>query len=90
MDENHVEGALQNIAGKIHDAVGGLTGGTQAQVAGKARQLAGQAQRAYGEVFDQAQDATSNVSRRVEQQPLTSLLIAVAAGYALGWLTLRR
>ena len=86
MSENRVEGAFQNVAGKVQDAVGY----TRTQVEGKARQVAGKVQGAYGKAADQAQDIAASVSRRVEQRPLMAILIAGAAGYVLGRLTHRR
>lgn len=90
MSENRVEGAFQNVAGKVQDAVGGLTGDTRTQAEGKARQVAGKAQGAYGEAADQARDVAASIGRGVEQQPLAALLIAGVVGYALGWLSHRR
>lgn len=56
----------------------------------KTRQVAGEAQEALGEAADQARDATRTVSRGVEQQPLTAILMAAAFGYGLAVLTPRR
>lgn len=90
MSENRVEGAFRNAAGKVKDAVSDLTGDARTQAAGKIRQVAGNAQSAYGEAADQASELAANVSRSVERQPLTALLIAGAVGYVLGWLMRRR
>jgi uncharacterized protein YjbJ (UPF0337 family) len=90
MSENRVEGAFRNVAAKVQDAVGGLTGYTRTQFEGKARQVAGKVQSAYGKGADQAQDIAESVSRSVEQRPLMAVLIAGAVGYALGRLTHRR
>jgi hypothetical protein len=49
----------------------------------KARQVAGNAHDAYGEVVDQARDATETLSQKVEQKPLIALLIAGSLGYVL-------
>jgi len=84
------EGAFQNVAGKVQDSVGGLTGDAKTQAEGKARQVAGKVQDAYGEAADQAQDIAANVNRSVEQQPFAAILIAGVVGYVLGWLTHRR
>lgn len=90
MSENRVEGAFQNVAGKVQDAVGGLTGDTRTQAEDKARQVAGKVQGAYGEAADQASDLAAAVSRNVEQQPFAALLIAGVVGYMLGWFMHRR
>ena len=90
MKKASVQGALQDFAGKVQDATGGLTGNARTQLEGMTRQLAGQAQGAYGEALDQARDATQAVGRSVRQQPMAALLIAVAVGYGIAWLTLPR
>lgn len=90
MNENRVEGAFQNVAGKVQDAVGGLTGDSRTQAEGKARQVAGKVQDAYGQAADQARDAAGSVGRLVEQQPVAALLIAGLVGCVLGWLSHRR
>jgi len=55
----------------------------------KARQIAGEAKVAYGQAADQARSATHSLSRSVQQQPLTDMLIAGALGCALAWLAPR-
>jgi ElaB/YqjD/DUF883 family membrane-anchored ribosome-binding protein len=72
---------IQNVAGKVQDA---LTGDTRAQIEVQARRVASHARDAYGEVAEQAADAVTAVGKGVEQQPLIALLIAGAIGYALG------
>ena len=85
-----VEGAFRNVAGKVQDAVGGLTGDTRTQVEGKARDVAGKVRVAYGDAADQASDLAAAVSQNVAKQPLTALLIASVVGYMLGWFVHRR
>ncbi len=82
MDENRVEGAGRNFAGKVQDAVGGLTGDAAVQARGKVNQAAGQAQNAYGSAID-------GVKGFVEETPIAALLSALGVGIVLGWL-LRR
>jgi ElaB/YqjD/DUF883 family membrane-anchored ribosome-binding protein len=72
---------IQNVAGKVQDA---LTGDTRAQIEVQARRVASHARDAYGEVAEQAAEAVTAVGKGVEQQPLIALLIAGAIGYALG------
>ncbi len=47
--ENQGEGLGKEVAGKIRNAVGGLTGDTSEQLKGKAKELEGKAQRRIGE-----------------------------------------
>ncbi|RZL45105.1 MAG: CsbD family protein [Variovorax sp.] len=77
------EGTLQNIAGRVQDAVGGATGDTSVQAEGKARQLAGKAQQTYGDVLNQVREsAVSN--------PVGTIAVAAGAGFVLGALFSRR
>ena len=41
MNSNQLDGTMKDAAGKVQDAVGGLTGDVELQAEGKARQLAG-------------------------------------------------
>ncbi len=45
---------------------------------------------AASEIGDRATHATQDLSRRVEEQPLTSLLIAAGAGFLVGLVLGRR
>jgi hypothetical protein len=56
----------------------------------KGRRVASDARVAAGEAVDQARDATGTLSRNVEEQPLSSILVASFLGYALARLVPRR
>ena len=56
----------------------------------KGRQVAGNAREVYSEAADQARDATKTLSRSVDQQPLSALVIASILGYFLARLVPRR
>ena len=47
--ENQIKGAGKEVAGKVRNAVGGLTGDTSEQMKGKAKEMEGKAQRKVGE-----------------------------------------
>src|ERR1700722_8976086 len=83
MTNDRVTGAFEDAAGKVQDAVGGLTGDAAAQIKGKVRQVAGKAQSVYGEATDQAENAFNGVIRRVQDNPVAALLIAAGVGYIL-------
>lgn len=76
------EGTVQNIAGKIQDAVGGATGDTSTQLEGKARQAAGKAQAAYG-------DALNQVRESAVANPLATIGVVAGIGFVLGALWAR-
>lgn len=76
------EGTVQNIAGKIQDAVGGATGDTGTQLEGKARQAAGKAQAAYG-------DALNQVRESAVTNPVATIAIVAGLGFVLGALWAR-
>ncbi|GAB5095316.1 CsbD family protein [Caballeronia sp. LP006] len=77
MVQDQVEGAAQQVVGKVQDAVGALTGDSETQVAGKTRQALGSLQQSYGETVDQLRVA-------VASQPINGLLIAATVGFVLG------
>lgn len=77
MNSNQLEGSVKDAAGKVQDAVGGLTGDVDLQAEGKARQIAGKAQAAYGDGVEQVAEAARN-------NPLGALLIALGVGFLLG------
>ncbi|ACD19990.1 CsbD family protein [Paraburkholderia phytofirmans] len=77
MNSNQFEGTVKDAAGKVQDAVGGLTGDAELQAEGKVRQLAGKAQAKYGDSVDQVAETTRN-------NPIGALLVAVGVGFLLG------
>lgn len=77
MNSNQVEGTVKDAAGKVQDAVGGLTGDAALQAEGKVRQLAGKAQATYGDSVDQIAETTRN-------NPIGALLFALGVGFVLG------
>jgi uncharacterized protein YjbJ (UPF0337 family) len=83
MDKNEVEGTIRNVAGRIEDAAGALTGDTGHQIKGKARQVAGTAQAKAGEVLD-------DVREFAVAKPVGAVLIAAGIAFALGMLFARR
>lgn len=52
MTDQRIEGAADQIEGKVENGLGRLTGDTRAQVEGKLKQAKGQALDAYGRVID--------------------------------------
>ncbi len=77
------EGTMQNIAGRIQDAVGGATGDTSTQLEGKTRQLAGKAQQSYGDVLNQVRESALT-------NPIGTLAVAAGAGFIIGAIWARR
>lgn len=83
VDTNRIQGAMEDVAGKVQDGMGGLLGDTAAQATGKAKQFAGQAQGYYGESLDNVRDMTT-------ERPLVAVAAAVGVGFILGALLARR
>lgn len=77
MNTNQLDGTLKDAAGKVQDAVGGLTGDLDLQAEGKARQVAGKAQAKYG-------DSVEQIAQTARNNPLGALVIAVGVGFLLG------
>jgi uncharacterized protein YjbJ (UPF0337 family) len=82
VDENEVEGTIRNVAGKVQDAAGGLTGDESLQAKGKFNQAAGNAQQTFGAAADELRET-------VKQSPLSALAIVGAVALAVGFLARR-
>ncbi len=83
MTTDQIKGSIQDIAGKVQDAVGGATGDPGLQVKGKVRQAAGQLQQSYGEFLD-------NFRETAVANPLATLAVVGGVGFLLGVLWARR
>ena len=57
MNRNQVKGAVKDIAGKVHEKVGKVTGSTSQQLKGAAKQVEGKAQKGVGNLQEAAQYA---------------------------------
>lgn len=57
MNKDQVKGAVKNIAGKVQEKAGKLTGNKEQQVEGLDKQIAGKAQKNYGDAKAVAKDA---------------------------------
>ena len=57
MDKDRIAGSAKDVAGKVEDAVGNMTGNAQTQAAGRAREAEGTVQNLYGQAKDTARDA---------------------------------
>jgi uncharacterized protein YjbJ (UPF0337 family) len=95
MDNDRIEGATKEFAGKAESVVGDLAGEAKTQASGRAREAAGKMQNLYGQAKDVARDATEAavdyakgdgaeaVAKLVHQNPIGSLVAAGIAGFAL-------
>ena len=83
MNNDQVEGAVRNVAGKIEDAAGALTGDAEHQLKGKVQQVAGAAQAKAGDILDGARELAAD-------KPVGTVLIAAGVAFVLGMLFARR
>jgi uncharacterized protein YjbJ (UPF0337 family) len=83
MNKHEVEGTVRNVAGKIEDAAGALTGDAEHQIKGKAREFVGAAQAKAGEALDEVREFAA-------EKPISTVLIAAGVAFALGVLFGRR
>lgn len=97
MDENRIEGAANEGAGRIQDAWGGLTGDTATQAKGKWREARGVAQKLFGQAREQMGDQFGDRARQarerldrtvglIETKPLAAVGVATFVGLTLGLL----
>ncbi|WP_072572385.1 CsbD family protein [Granulibacter bethesdensis] len=77
------EGKAEELAGKVQEGIGRLTGDTETEIHGKARQRYGEAQSALAETCDTVKSFTADY-------PLTALGIAAGIGFLVGVITGRR
>jgi uncharacterized protein YjbJ (UPF0337 family) len=81
--KEQIEGALQDIGGKLQDAVGAAAANPGLQVKGKARQAAAKVHQTYDEALDSLREtAVSN--------PIATLAAVAGIGFLLGVLWARR
>jgi len=57
MNRNQVEGTTKDVAGKVQQKVGEVTGSTSDQIKGVGKQIEGKVQKGVGNVEDAMQDA---------------------------------
>jgi uncharacterized protein YjbJ (UPF0337 family) len=83
MDDNQIEGAFQEAAGKIEETVGDIAGDAKTQVSGKARQVSGRVQQTYGQVV-------GGVREFAAENPIGAVVGAAGLGILLGLILTRR
>lgn len=101
MDNDRIEGATKDFAGKAESAIGDIAGEAKMQASGRAREVAGKVQNLYGQAKDVARDATNAavtyakgdgkqaVTNLVHENPIGSLVAAGVVGFALALLISR-
>jgi uncharacterized protein YjbJ (UPF0337 family) len=111
MNEDRIEGAAKDFAGKAENAFGNAAGDKKSQASGSAREMAGKAQNLYGQAKDAVQDAADKatdyakdvynnrgdairdgsdaLAKKVQDNPIGSLVTAGAIGFALALILAR-
>lgn len=102
MDENRIEGVARTIGGKVEGAVGELTGDQKAQADGMIDKTVGKAQELYGkakdtvrevggdygsQLLDQVEEYGDMLAEKIDERPITSVLIAAGIGFLLAMAT---
>jgi len=57
MNKDQVKGVLKDIAGKVQEKAGQLTGSKEQQVKGLGKQISGNAEKSYGDVKEVIKDS---------------------------------
>jgi len=60
MNKDQVKGEAKNIAGKVQEQVGKISGSKEQQVKGQAKQVTGKIQRGVGDVEQSVKDSKKN------------------------------
>lgn len=104
MDKDRIAGSAKDFAGKVEGTVGDIAGDAEAQAAGRVREATGTAQNAAREATDAAvsyakdayensgdtfRDGSQAIAKKVQDNPLGSMLIAGGIGFALALLMTR-
>ena len=87
---NDLEAIREDLAALKRDlaaAVETMRGQASGSVAGLAQEISDQASALYREVTDRGSKATQALGSKVEEQPLTSVLLAFAVGYIVSRIT---
>ena len=73
---DRLEGTARDMGGRVQETVGDMTGDSKTQARGL-----------YNQASGQAQQAASQVSDLIKDQPIVATLLAIGFGYILGRLT---
>jgi uncharacterized protein YjbJ (UPF0337 family) len=88
MDENRVTGTARNVAGRLEENAGRITGDAKTQLRGTFDQVAGAAQDLYGQTADLTRDTAVTFDKwlrtTIESQPYTAAMVALGIGWLLG------
>ncbi len=79
MNEDQVAGAGKEIAGKIEEGAGRLTGNARLEAEGDLDQLKGKVQRVYGEVRDGVADLAAVAKENASEAAVAAMDIASEA-----------
>ena len=85
MNEYHVAGGVNEVAGRVQSAAGALAGDPVGDLKGKAREARARLEGGYGDAVDAISEAGRSVGRTIQANPTTAVLVAAAAGFLLGW-----
>ncbi|MBS7698388.1 MULTISPECIES: CsbD family protein [unclassified Chelatococcus] len=97
MNRDEVKGTVTELGGRAKEAVGEAIGNNRVRTDGIVDQVAGATQHAYGVAKERVADVADAgrayydegvhaISRRVEEQPMGSLLTVGLIGFIVGWL----
>lgn len=101
MTNPRIDGAVDQVHGKIEQGLGKLTGDTKLKVDGVAREATGRAKAAYGRVIDGLDDLADKAPDELRQpakkglefarnKPLLTTGIIAGAAFLLGALSRKR
>jgi uncharacterized protein YjbJ (UPF0337 family) len=99
MDKDRIAGSAKDFAGKVDGTVGDIAGDAKTQAAGRVREATtareatdatvNYAKDAYENSGDTFRDGSQAIAKKVQDNPLGSMLIAGGIGFALALLMTR-
>lgn len=82
MDEQQVNGGLNQGVGRVKEAAGAMFGDLKTEASGRAQQIRGQAESMYGDAMDKLSSVTT-------ERPAIALGAALGIGVVIGLLLAR-
>lgn len=71
MDQDRIEGKLEDIGGRVERQVGEWTGDKKAQSEGAAHQLKGKMKNAVGKAKDKVRDVADEAGKKIDREDRT-------------------
>ena len=83
MSGEQIEGEMRDVAGKVEETAGNITGDGELQRKGLANQLAGKLQKLFGTAKGEAKPVGDKVKQFAKERPVASAALVGVIGLAI-------